>query len=105
MFATAAKALPPDDDNWAYEVKWDGVRTIAFVENGAVCLQSRNVLDVTNQYPELAPLSVALGDRSVVLDGEIVAPDEHGLPQFGRLQQRMHVANPSASRMAEFAIS
>ena len=46
--------LPPDDDAWAYEIKWDGYRTIAFVDDGRVRLQSSNLLDVTARWPSSA---------------------------------------------------
>jgi bifunctional non-homologous end joining protein LigD len=83
--------LPADDDAWAYEVKWDGVRAIAFSEPGRFRLESRNLLDITDGYPELRALQRQLGTRTAILDGEIVALDERGLPSFERLQGRMHV--------------
>ena len=49
-------SLPPDDGNWAYEIKWDGYRTIAFVADGHVRLQSTNRLDATANYPEIGDL-------------------------------------------------
>jgi bifunctional non-homologous end joining protein LigD len=94
MLATAG-ALPPDDDAWAYEVKWDGVRALVAVEGGRLALTSRAGNDVTASYPELAGLAVDLGSRSVLLDGEVVAFDEAGRTDFGRLQSRMHVGRPS----------
>ena len=83
--------LPADDDAFAYEVKWDGVRAIAYSEPGRFRLESRNLLDITDGYPELRALQRELGTRTAVLDGEIVAFDERGLPSFERLQGRMHV--------------
>ena len=47
-----------DDDHWAYEIKWDGYRTLAFVDAGALRLQSRSQLDVTTKYPEVGGLPV-----------------------------------------------
>ena len=93
MLATAG-ALPRDDDAWAYEVKWDGVRALVAVEGGRLALTSRAGNDVTASYPELAALAVHLRSRSVLLDGEVVAFDEAGRTDFGRLQSRMHVARP-----------
>ena len=52
--------LPTEDDGWAYEIKWDGYRTLAFVEGGKVRLQSSNSIDVTARYPELQPLAAEL---------------------------------------------
>src|SRR5690242_8936037 len=94
MTATLAAAVP-HEEGWGFEVKWDGIRAIVFVDDGEVCIQSRNLLDVTTQYPEVGELGKALPGRSVVLDGEIVAPDADGRPQFSRLQQRMHQTSTS----------
>jgi bifunctional non-homologous end joining protein LigD len=89
--------LPPDDERYGYEIKWDGVRAIAYVhENGETRLESRNLNDVTRQYPEAAAVGEALTGRSVVLDGEVVAFDEHGRPSFERLQGRMHLTGSAA---------
>lgn len=85
--------LPADDEHWAFEIKWDGVRTILFVEGGRVRAQSRNDLDVTSAFPELADVGSFLGMTTCVLDGEVVALGEDGTPSFSRLQHRMHVAN------------
>jgi bifunctional non-homologous end joining protein LigD len=90
--------LPRDDANYGFEIKWDGVRAIVYVEGGRARAESRNSLDITRQYPELAALGRALGSREVVLDGELVALDASGRPSFERLQQRMGVASDSAVR-------
>jgi bifunctional non-homologous end joining protein LigD len=101
MLASTA-ALPSDDQRWAYEIKWDGVRAIAYSQPGELRLQSRNLNDVTGQYPELAPLNRALSSHSAVLDGEIVAFDEHRRPSFAALQPRMHVGSRAqAKRLAQ----
>ncbi len=97
MLARLAK-LPRDERRWAFEVKWDGVRAIAYVESGRVRMQSRNGRDITPRYPEVAPLGRALGARPAILDGEVVAFDESGRPDFGRLQSRMHLASDPAVR-------
>jgi bifunctional non-homologous end joining protein LigD len=97
MLAVAGK-LPPDSDNWAFEIKWDGVRAILTVEGGRVKAHSRNDLDVSASFPELADIGKFLGMTTCVLDGEIVALGEDGRPSFSRLQRRMHVANPSEAR-------
>jgi len=80
--------LPTDDSGWAYEVKWDGYRTIAFIEGGRVRLQSSNLLDVTRRYPELQPLAEALGVERAVLDGELVVLDDRGRPRFELIQRK-----------------
>jgi DNA ligase D-like protein (predicted ligase)/DNA ligase D-like protein (predicted 3'-phosphoesterase) len=90
--------LPRDDTDYAFEIKWDGVRTIAYVESGRVRLESRTLRDVTSQYPELRKLGREMGSRRAVLDGEIVAFDEEGRPSFQRLQPRMHVVSESTIR-------
>jgi bifunctional non-homologous end joining protein LigD len=90
MMARLAK-LPADEEGWAYEVKWDGVRAIAYSTPGELRLQSRNLNDVTARYPELQRLNRELGSLSAILDGEIVAFDEQGKPSFERLQGRMHL--------------
>jgi bifunctional non-homologous end joining protein LigD len=116
-----ASAMPEHDGGWAYEIKWDGMRIIAFVDPaddgepsprargdahrapaGHVQLQSANLRDVTVSFPELARLGEATRGRSAVLDGEVVALDEGGRPSFGRLQSRMHITSPleAASRAA-----
>ncbi len=92
MLATPAHQLP--DGDWAIEVKWDGVRAAAVVESGRLRLISRNGRDITEGYPEIAGLARVVDD--IVLDGEIVASDDHGRPSFERLQQRMHVRDPGA---------
>lgn len=90
MLAHAAP-YPSDPETWAFEPKWDGVRTMAYVDNGAVRLRSRTLLDVSTQYPELQALGEALPRRQVVLDGEVVALDATGRSSFERLQGRMGV--------------
>ena len=97
MLATLSKNLPHDEDNYAFEVKWDGVRSIAYVEGGQVRFESRRGGDITSRYPELRGLGPALGSTAVVLDGEIVAFDGER-PSFERLQRRMHVGNERAVR-------
>ncbi len=96
MLATTT-SLPPTFDGWIIEPKWDGVRAVVTVHAGRVSIASRLGNDVTGGYPELAGLADALGGRSAVLDGEIIAFDERtGRPSFQRLQRRMHVRQPGA---------
>ncbi len=97
MLATLAKTLPPEDENYSYEVKWDGVRSIVYVDGGRARFESRRGGDITSRYPELRGLGPALGSTAAVLDGEIVAFDGER-PSFERLQQRMHVGNERAIR-------
>ena len=94
--------LPTDQDRWSFEVKWDGVRAVAYAQPGRLRLESRNLNDVTNAYPEVRGVLDDLGMHEAVLDGEIVTFDEsdpaHPRPSFERLQRRMHVTSPSAVR-------
>ena len=106
MLATAGD-LPPDDHGWAYEMKWDGVRAIALVEDGELRLWSRSGRDVTGSYPELGPLGSAVAADRAVLDGEIVAFAGGQWPSFEALQQRINVSHPAqiARLAAEIPVS
>ncbi|MBV9196769.1 MAG: DNA ligase D [Solirubrobacterales bacterium] len=90
--------LPPDEAKWSFEVKWDGVRALAYLQPGRLRLESRNLNEITDAYPEVRGLVRDIGMHDAVLDGEIVAFDENGRPSFERLQRRMHVTSPSAVR-------
>ena len=81
--------LPPeaDDEQWAYEIKFDGYRTIAFCDGSQVRLQSSNGLDVTRKYPEIAGLAAATNATSAILDGELVVLDPEGRPSFEGIQR------------------
>src|SRR5947209_17757618 len=96
MLARLAATVPPDQQNWSFEVKWNGVRALAYVQPGRLRLESRNLNDITDTYPEIRGLLLDIGMREALLDGEIVAFDENGRPSFERLQRRMHVGSPSA---------
>jgi bifunctional non-homologous end joining protein LigD len=101
MLATAGELPPPEEDAlWGYEFKWDGVRAVAAVRGGALGLTSRKGTDITVRYPEVGRLPDGLVGHDAVLDGEIVAMDENGRPDFGALQNRMHRTGPEVSRMA-----
>jgi bifunctional non-homologous end joining protein LigD len=96
--------LPADDEHWAYEIKWDGVRAITYSEPGRIRFESRNHNDISGAYPELKALNRALSSHRLILDGEIVSFDADGRPSFGRLQSRMHVrAESHARRLAKEA--
>jgi len=97
MRAVAARALPSGPD-WAYEVKWDGMRVLAYIDGGQVRARSRGGRDVTAAFPELADIAATLGPTRAVLDGEVVAFGPDGKPAFDRLAHRMHVADASAAR-------
>jgi bifunctional non-homologous end joining protein LigD len=95
--------LPPDESDWSYEFKWDGVRALARVEGGRLQLHSRKGNDITVTYPELRLLGEELGSTQVWLDGEIVALHD-GRPSFPALQQRMHVQNDRLARSLEKSV-
>lgn len=78
--------LPPDA-GWAFEVKWDGYRTLAFVDGGRTRLQSSNGLDVTHKYPELSSLADGMLATDAVLDAELVVNDDLGRPRFELIQR------------------
>lgn len=85
----AVSAELPTGQDWAYEFKWDGVRAIAAVRDGAVRLWARSGAEITAAYPELMGLRTAAPDA--VLDGEVVVLTEAGRPSFTMLAERMHV--------------
>ena len=80
-------ALPTDDDRWAYEVKFDGYRTLAFVDGSAVRLQSTRGHDVTADYPELHGLPDDVHADTAILDAEFVVLDDDGRPRFELVQR------------------
>lgn len=93
---------PPTGPGWAFEFKWDGRRVIVRAVRGVVTLFSRLGNDITTSHPEVvSALAALLGERSVVLDGEIVAFNADGQPDIGLLQQRMHVQRPNRYLVAK----
>ncbi len=90
---------PFDSPNHLFELKWDGIRTLAFIEGGQVRLQSRNLRNITPQYPELVNLPQQVKGNGVVLDGELVCLDEQGHPSFQKLQQRMQRSSRSSRQL------
>jgi bifunctional non-homologous end joining protein LigD len=107
MLARSETELPPDDGRWALEMKWDGVRALAYCDGGRVRLVSRTGQDVTPTYPELRGLGSALERRQALLDGEVVAMGDSGWPDFEALQPRMHVHDADAARRlaAEYPVT
>ncbi len=101
MLATPGE-LPPEDEDarWGYEFKWDGVRAVAAVRGGVLGLTSRKGTDITVRYPEVARLPASLAGHDAVVDGEIVAMDDQGRPDFGALQNRMHRTGAEVPRLA-----
>src|SRR5258708_5605751 len=96
--ATAAAGLPPGDGGWAYEMRWDGLRALAYIEGGGVGLCSRTGSDITGVYPELGDMAAGVRASQAVLDGEIVAFGGAEWPSFEAIQQRMNLS-PAQSRL------
>ncbi|MHB8381387.1 MAG: DNA ligase D [Candidatus Binataceae bacterium] len=82
---------PFDSDKWLFELKYDGVRVLAFRDDGALRLYARSATEITNRYPEVVLALKAHSFDRFVIDGEIVAVDTAGRPNFQLLQTRMHV--------------
>lgn len=104
MKATSGRL--PGGSDWTYELKWDGMRAILEIEDGGLRIWSSNAKDATVSYPELAALGPTFAHIDVVLDGEIVALDDRGRPNFGLLQHRMHITKSAdaARRAAEVPV-
>src|SRR5207237_873588 len=77
-----------DNDRWLFEVKWDGVRLIAFIDEGKVLMQSRAGRSVDAEYPQLQAISRFVNAKQAIIDGEVVVLDEHGKPSFQLWQNR-----------------
>src|SRR2546430_5039880 len=82
---------PFSDPEWVFETKWDGFRSICFLQKGEARLVSRNQIEMTPQYPELKTLGKQFHASKAIVDGEIVALDEHGMPRFQLLQNKMGI--------------
>jgi len=97
----ALAETPPRGGEWLFEVKWDGVRAICFIENEAVRLVSRTGHSCEKQYPELSVIPHYIGASQAILDGEIAALDEKGVARFELIQPRIAQSDPnSVSHMA-----
>lgn len=105
MLATTGPLPPPPGDagDWAHELKWDGVRAVAYLHDGHLRLLSRTDQDMTSRYPELAPLATAVPGR-LVLDGEIVTLLD-GRPSFSQLQQRMQIRHSTPDLVAAVPVA
>jgi bifunctional non-homologous end joining protein LigD len=82
---------PVDGDQWLFELKYDGVRALALRDNDSIRIFARSGSDITGQYPEVALALRALPYQRFAIDGEIVALDDRGRPDFQLLQRRMHL--------------
>ena len=106
MLATAGD-LPsgPDEQRYAFEMKWDGVRAVVYLDRGELRVMTRNDREVAATYPELRALAAEHADERLILDGELVAFDETGRPSFGELQARMHVQAPGRDLLSRVPVS
>lgn len=98
QLARSAKTLP-EGEEWRYEPKWDGFRTIAFCDGDDVELQSRGGKPMNRYFPEVVEALQAMAADQVVLDGEMVI-EVDGTQEFDLLSQRIH---PAASRVERLA--
>src|SRR5712692_4353388 len=95
MQAFAAER-PPEGPDWIYEVKWDGIRTICFIDHQDVRLTSRKGNPAQAQYPELGVIHHYIDAETAILDGEIAVLDEQGRPSFALIQPRIMVSDANA---------
>lgn len=91
---TGTPGVPPPGAGWLHEVKWDGVRALAETRDGALTLYNRNEGEITVAYPEVVAGAAGLPD-GLLIDGELIALDDAGLPSFHAIAHRMHVRNPA----------
>jgi bifunctional non-homologous end joining protein LigD len=103
MMATGG-GKPFDSPGWTFEPKWDGVRTLAFIDSGRTALRSRRGRDVEGLYPELSEMAVQLSGFNGLVDGEIVGLDEKGHPSFERIQQRFTLAKPTQQALTRYPV-
>jgi bifunctional non-homologous end joining protein LigD len=87
---------PPRGDEWLYEVKWDGIRAIAFLDREELRITSRSGLRCERQYPELAVMPHQVAAHQAILDGEIAVLDEKGVSRFHLIQPRITNADPNS---------
>jgi bifunctional non-homologous end joining protein LigD len=93
MLATHGSVERLNSVVWAFEGKWDGYRLLVNADHGVLELRSRSGRDVTREFPQLEALAADLAEHHVILDGEVVALDESGVPSFGAMQNRAAGAN------------
>ncbi len=94
MSASVAEGMP-QGDNWMFEIKWDGVRGLIFID-GAMRIYTRTNNRCEQQYPELQVLPHYVEAQQAVLDGEIVALDPKGISKFELIQPRIHTRDAAA---------
>jgi len=85
---------PPAGEDWLFEIKYDGIRALAYRDGGDVRMYGRSGEEITARYPEIATGLASLATPRFLLDGELIADDETGRPSFQRLQSRMGLTKP-----------
>lgn len=110
MFYSPIKPMEPksrprpfDSDRHIFQVKWDGVRILSFINGREVRLQNRKLRDRTLQYPEMQSLSQQISGREVILDGEMIALKD-GKPSFSRILRRDLAARGTKERVQEIPV-
>lgn len=104
MLASAGRITDVPESGWAYEVKWDGYRAVATVSEGRLFLRSRRGIDLLPTFAEVEELVELVGDRDVVLDGEVIALDSTGRPNFQLLQGRSRSENSARVQLMLFDV-
>jgi bifunctional non-homologous end joining protein LigD len=105
MIAATGNLPETDAAEWGLEIKWDGVRVVTYLDGkGGVRATARRGTEVTGHYPELSVISDLIPHQTAVLDGEVVAFDHSGRPDFERLQHRMHVTDPPPRLVREVPV-
>ena len=94
---------PFDSDNHFFELKWDGLRALMFLQNGKLELQNRNLRDVTASYPEIQTITKRIRAKRAIIDGEVVVLSKKGTPDFGKLQNRFGIEDPKRVETARSA--
>ena len=90
MLATLADAAPRDEENWTFELKYDGFRAVCAITGGQAAMWSRNELDLASRFPHIAAALEKWKVPEIVIDGEVVALDAKGAPRFQLLQGGEH---------------
>src|SRR3954467_12551528 len=91
---------PPAGDEWRYEPKWDGFRTLVFRDGDEVYLQSRNGKPMNRYFPEVVEAVSRMERDRIVMDGEIIVVVD-GIQEFDLLGQRIHPAESRVRMLAE----
>jgi bifunctional non-homologous end joining protein LigD len=96
---------PFSNRDWLFEVKWDGIRGLIYLDDGDVMVRSRASRDITLEFPEVREIATRLDAKQAIIDGEIVALDENGRSVFQKLQNRSGVRNPSQTLLRQVPVT